>query len=409
LGPSGQGVVSLVLMVPFFLFSVGELGMETANIYYTSKKEIKRQFIVGNSIILSFTWTLLLFAIVIAIIPLIHSTFLQNVNTTLIFIALLIFPLDFFVASLRGVIIGEHRVNFYNLIFILNIISTFVLTAVLVLFLKIGVLGAVLANLSGSLAGVVLIFFGYLIKEKVDIRLSIREMKKQLVYGVMPFLANLFGFLNYRIDIFIVSYFLDIKQVGYYALAIALTSKIQELPQSIMTIFFPLTSSQSDEEKTIYTPNIFRKSGFLMILLGLAIIALAKPGIIFIFGHEFSESVMAFILLVIGRIMIRGNVGILSSDICGRGKPYIITWISGLLLPLSIGLNIFLIPRYGIVGAAIASIIISTIQEIAVSIAYIRVSNAKLGDLILNLSDIKYMFSIIKDFTLKVVHNVIKG
>ncbi|MGQ9706699.1 MAG: oligosaccharide flippase family protein [bacterium] len=409
LGPEGQGLVSLVLMVPFSLSVIGEIGIESANIYFTSKKSIKREYIVGNSFFLSLTWTLFLVAIVIVVIPFIHDKFLQRADLTLIFFALLIFPIDFFVASLRGVIIGEHRVNFYNLLFIINITATFIFTVILVLLLKIGVIGAILANLIGSMSGAVLIYIGYLLKEKVNIKISISELKKQFVYGIMPYLANLFGFLNYRIDIFIVSYFLDIRQVGYYALAIALTSKIHELPQSIMTIFFPLTSSQSDDEKRIYTPNIFRKSGLLMLVLGLAIIAVAKPGITFIFGYEFSESVIAFILLVIGRIMIRGNVGILSSDICGRGKPYIITWISAVLLPISIGLNILLIPKYGIIGAAFVTIIVSTIQEIMVIEAYLRISEGNFKDLILSIYDIKYMFSIVKDFTLRVIHSIVRG
>ena len=409
LGPGGQGVVTLVLMVPFSLSIIGEIGIESANIYYTSKKGIKRENIIGNSLLLSILWTLFLVAVLILVIPYIHDKFLQGTDLSLIFIALLIFPIDFFVTTLRGVIIGEHRVNFYNMLFIINITATFIFTALLVLLFKIGVLGAVIANLSGSLAGALLIYFGYLLKEKVRVRFSFPDLRKQLFYGVMPYFANLFGFLNYRIDIFIVSYFLDIRQVGYYALAIALTSKIHELPQSIMTIFFPLTSSQSEAEKLVYTPNIFRKSGFLMIFLGVVIIALARPGIIFVFGRDFIDSVVAFILLVLGRIIIRGNVGILSSDICGRGKPYIITLISAVLLPISIGLNILLIPIYGIVGAAFVSIIVSTIQEVAVIFAYLRVSNVNFSDLIMNYSDIRFVFSEIKGYTGRLLHGRLKG
>lgn len=398
LGPEGQGIVSLTLMVPFALAVIGELGIESANVFYTSRGKIDRKYAVGNSIFLTFTWTLLLIAIFLLALPFVRDRFLQGIDIGLILIALLIFPLDFFMSSIRGVIISEHRINLYNAIFIINIALTFIFTAILVLFMNIGVYGAVIANLSGSMAGALLVYFGYLVRTRLKHALSFTDMKRQVSYGLMPYLANLFSFLNYRLDIFIISYFLDVKEVGYYAVAVALTSRLHELPQSIMTIFFPLTSAQSEEEKLQYTPNVFRKTGLLMLLVGVVIIAVARPGIVFVLGDRFLPSVMPFILLVIGRIIIRGNVGILSSDICGRGKPYIITIISSILLPISIGANIMLIPRYGIIGSAIASIIVAIIHEVMVSLAYLRVSGSYFGVLLPDFRDVADIFREGKDY-----------
>jgi Na+-driven multidrug efflux pump len=58
----------------------------------------------------------------------------------------------------------------------------------------------------------------------------------------------------------------------------------------------------------------------------------------------------------------------------GRGKPIINAVAAGVSLALNIPLNLWLIPRWGISGAAFASTVSYTVTAIVVLIAFMRIS-----------------------------------
>ena len=72
------------------------------------------------------------------------------------------------------------------------------------------------------------------------------------------------------------------------------------------------------------------------------------------FGSDFKESALVLKYLLFG-VLFLSAFKILNQDLAGKGKP----WISmkGMVpgLFINIVLNIYLIPRYGAIGAALAS------------------------------------------------------
>jgi len=72
---------------------------------------------------------------------------------------------------------------------------------------------------------------------------------------------------------------------------------------------------------------------------------------------------------------------VLGTDLAGRGKPMLNTYITGFSVVLNIILNILMIPRFGILGAALATAISYSTAFIIMVFVYNKVSGNKLKDL----------------------------
>ena len=102
------------------------------------------------------------------------------------------------------------------------------------------------------------------------------------------------------------------------------------------------------------------------------------------------KSVQPFRILLLGAIAIAGWK-ILESDIKGRGKPIINTYIIGFSVALNITLNLFLIPKFGITGAAWATSTSCMVNLLIAFIVYIRISGNNIKDMIfLKKSDLRF-------------------
>ena len=103
-------------------------------------------------------------------------------------------------------------------------------------------------------------------------------------------------------------------------------------------------------------------------------ITLAKPIITTLFGAEYAPAIVIMQVAFLP-FAIRGLIHAVSSIIYGMKEPVFILKIGAFLIVLSIGLNIWLIPRYGAIGAVIAT----SIPRVLSLPLYIRFVSKKIG------------------------------
>lgn len=147
-------------------------------------------------------------------------------------------------------------------------------------------------------------------------------------------------------------------EVGYYAIAVKLAMLTTIVLQSVNSIAGPKFSELYHTEKLNDLFNIAKKSAKLIffttapILLGL--ISFGKPILILGFGKEFSAAYVPLVILVLGQFVnsVSGSTGMFM-NMTGNQKVYRNIMIFAAFL--NIGLNIWLVPRLHIKGAAIAA------------------------------------------------------
>ena len=179
-------------------------------------------------------------------------------------------------------------------------------------------------------------------------------MRATMSFGLRGHIANLFQFFNYRLDMFLVNYFLGPAEVGIYGVAVRVAELLWHLPNAASFVLFPKTAAARVEEINVFTPRVLRYTLGLT-TLGAIALALVGPWLIqLVFSAAFSAAYLPMIWLLPGVVLL-GGAKILINEMAGRGSPQYNALSAGIGFVATVVLDVLLIPRWGIRGAAWAS------------------------------------------------------
>ena len=166
------------------------------------------------------------------------------------------------------------------------------------------------------------------------------------------------GFLNYRVDMFLLNLVAGPVPTGLYVIATGMAERIWMLSGSVSTVILPrLSEMHTDEEARLELTPLLARWVFLFTCIGaLAMAAIAKLWVWGLYGEVFLSAVLAFYWLLPG-VVLTAFARILANDISARGRPELNMYSSIVVVVINVMLNLWLIPTWGIVGAAIATTI----------------------------------------------------
>jgi O-antigen/teichoic acid export membrane protein len=293
-------------------------------------------------------------------------------------------------------LLGLQEIVEYNRI---NIIDKVLSIVLLIVFLLIVVspTAAIVSILVATIAICIWQVYLLILKPRKVPRVDMGLMKGMFGYGLKAQVGNIIQRLNYRLDVFILNYYLPIEQVGIYGIAVVLGETLWGVSGSIATIVFPIASASTDKKALVtFTNQITRVSLTLILGFSFVLALVSKPLIILWFGPEFADAGAALLWLLPG-ISIFSVSNILANYLAGVGlvaKNIYSSIVSGLV---TIVLDIILIPRMGINGASIATSISYIVFTLMTLGFYIRYTQARVADiLLLKRSDIELITSYIK-------------
>ena len=195
-------------------------------------------------------------------------------------------------------------------------------------------------------------FFSFVIRDYV-------ETTKELVkFGSQLFLASAVWMANTNADKLLVGYFLMDKDVGIYAIALAIANGLLMIPGAMSTITYPAISEYNGkgQHKAIGTliNRSMKYSLVILSILGIFIIFFSKDIILLLLKSEFLPAVTPLTILIFGMIFF-GSVGSVGYAFSAVGRPDIAWKIALVSLVVGLILDILLIPRFGISGAAVGT------------------------------------------------------
>jgi O-antigen/teichoic acid export membrane protein len=173
-------------------------------------------------------------------------------------------------------------------------------------------------------------------------------------------MAGVASQLLFNIDlIFIGNLMQDPVNVTHYKYVSLIPYSLLFIPSMFITADFVKLIEEAHDKAKIKTYINQFWTFFLMISIGVLIFAFAFPKLILsLFRADLEQYVLTFRILmvgVIGVLLFRGLFGNLLASI---GKSHINFWIALGTLVVNAVLNLYLIPKYGITGAAITSAIV---------------------------------------------------
>jgi O-antigen/teichoic acid export membrane protein len=351
LGAAGFGLYSSIIVVPIMVIGFTQLGIRRSAIYHIGNKLLPEDHIVSALFILML-YTSTLSILICGFVYFFSVT--QPFDPLIIVLVLLTIPMLISNVFAGGIFLGKEDIKSASMINAGPTILTLFLTILFVWFLELSVLGAFMAIAAANLIMVTYTFRIIMVKFRYNITWKYHEgiMKSMIKLGLVNAIAIFIMQLNYRLDILMLKKLSTLEEVGFYSLAMQIAEQLWHIPYAIEMIVLS-RSANSQDDKFIHrtVASIFRVSLLIGLVGGISIFFVAPWLVPVIFGADFTHSV-PMIQTVLPGILILVGFRILNSRLTGMGKPQIAIYTFTPALIINFILNLYLIPKYGGVGAA---------------------------------------------------------
>ena len=158
-----------------------------------------------------------------------------------------------------------------------------------------------------------------------------------------------------RIDMVMLSLFgVSPAEIGWYAVPVKIVEMFSLFPLLIMAGLFPIFSVLTSEDREVLKRTYQKALTYLTMVsipLVLTTFFLSDSWVVFFFGPTFAKSAPSLKILVFALPLIFLNY-VLINTLIALNMEKMITWGSGLAILFNVGANIFVLPRYGYLGAS---------------------------------------------------------
>lgn len=199
------------------------------------------------------------------------------------------------------------------------------------------------------------VIFTYWWRHKIFVRTeSLKRWFIKLVsFGFFPMLAVLMSTLNYRVDVLMLNGQVPDAAIGVYSIGALLADRMWMVPDAMKGVMVSNIAKGKDAHEATY---VIRVCNTICLFIIAGIFALGAPFINFVFGSEYSGAYSITLILLAG-VFPMINYKVIAAYNIVIGKQNISFAMLSVSVVLNIAANYFLIPRYGIYGAGIASVI----------------------------------------------------
>jgi len=356
LGPAGKGQLGMIFMVPSMFGMFLSFGLGPANVYYVGSGRLPVYQLSVNAVAFSILGTAIgflggLLILVSDILPML----LPGISSTYLIIGMVALPLVLLGGNLNAILQGLRRIYTLNILSIAGSLLYVAFIAAFLIWLQLGVLGAIVASL--SVQAVMLLAAGLCVKRegaRFSPKWNPQIVRPTIKYGLKSYVGNLLQFFNYRVDLFIVNFFLGPASVGIYGVAVTIAELLWQVPDAASFVIFPKSANSTQETMNRFTPRVFWLILAITIAGAVVLALFGKLAIRIIFSSAFLDAYTPLLILLPG-VTLLGAGKVLTNDIAGRGYPHYNSITSGVSLVATVALDLLLIPEMGIVGAALAS------------------------------------------------------
>jgi O-antigen/teichoic acid export membrane protein len=378
IGPSGKGDYYLLTFLPPTLMVLSQLGLAQAFGFF-SARGLARGLVMRTIVLTGFVSIPVLLA-TLALLPVLRATVLHGLEPVAIIVPLLTLPILLNATLSTGIIVGRQAVRWLVLVKICASVSATILILLLAGVLGLGVWGALIAFvLTAAIQAVALLAGATRVSRAVPATGSV-SYRDLLRYGLPFYPGSLTEFFGYRADVYLLAWMLadPSAQLGYYSMAVSMAELVFFFPNAVSTFFFPHVAGASREDSGRQVPVVARVTLLLTGAVGLALVPVASVAVSFLLP-AFVPSLPALYVLLPGVVAISISK-VLASYVSGLGRSGLTSLVSILAFAVNVALNLFLIPPYGIIGAAAASLVSYTSSSIAYSLIAAHLAGARPTD-----------------------------
>ena len=377
LGAERFGILSLAWVILGY-FSLFDLGLGRATTKFVAealgKGEVKEiPFIVWTSLISSLIFGVLGCIILIVVNFLLLHNFLKipeyliEESRVVFIVVATIIPMTILTRNLQGILEAMQRFDLINLINSISSALNFIIPVIVInLNLSFIWIFSLLMIKQFLHLFTILKFVLFLQPIIKVIKLKFIFFHRLLSFGSWLTLHYLSSSTMTILDRFLIGHIISLSAVAYYTIPADLISKLGIISSSITLTIFPAFSTLSlnrNELKKVYFQSL-KFSLFILGILSIMISAFAKDILSLWIGPVIAQN--SWLILEI--FSISSFVGLMThipiSLIQAIGRPDLIAKVVLIELPIYISLSYFFILKFGIVGSALAWLLMIIINAI---------------------------------------------
>jgi O-antigen/teichoic acid export membrane protein len=363
LTPYEFGILNLALPIQYMVILLGSSGIAPTISKFVSECEAKKDFKKRDLVISSSLVFYTIIGIVLGFAFYVFSPYLGlyifNEERAIVplKIASIALPFGMLVAVYTGVFQGLKKMEYMGGTLVLEQVLRVVFA---VLFMSIS-LTALYAILGSTLGFIVVLPIAYMLFKKMGLGVSspsFDEFKKIFRFSLPVSATALAAFVLAYVDILLLGYFLTANEVGIYSAASPTSRLVMAFSAALYAVMLPSVSETVAKKDSAqlkeYIRYAYKLSLAILLPITLLSILLSEQIITVLFGVRYAVAAAPFEILVIGTAFL-GIFTLNSGIFQGAGKPGIPMAVLVSTAFLDVLLNLILIPRFEIVGAATAS------------------------------------------------------
>ena len=380
LGPQGRGELAAIILWPTLLVFLFGMGNTQSIVFHTGKRRFEISEIWTATLVMGVVLSVCAVTAGFWVIPVALRQYPPEVrHLAMIFLAFV--PLIWLTGIPTSLMQGKLEMGYFNLLRLLcpAIYATglFALYLLNRPFLQDALMFQVLGFIALDVYGFWLVFR----KLSPCWSWNSKAFQSLLNFGWKTQLGSLASYVNQRLDQLLLSVLVPPRDLGFYVVAVAVSMSVGFFPQAAGIVTLATGSNSGPEQ----TKKVIAKSfgtTFFVLALGCSAIYFVCPWLIpFAFGASFAPAVTACRILLPGSVALGLNQ-VLFSGARALDHPALPSYAEGFAVAVTCVALYVLLPRYGFVGAAIASSLSYTSALLLSLVLFYFHANIRLSELV---------------------------
>ena len=367
--PTGRGELAAAMLWPPVIAAIGALGISEATAFFAARRLSSRGHIFAAGITLAAILSVVLLPIGWLVVVRIAADFSIE-GRAAAFLYLAFIPLNQIGLIIVSLHQGSLSIARWN---VLRTSVYVVYTALIPVFYTLGygtVIGFSIASLIANLTVVIL---GLVLARGggwFDSRPQRDDVRAFLGYGLKIHFANVVAMLNERLDQLFISFQLPPTDLGLYVVAATAARGLGGIGDTFGTLVFPkIAHAETPKLCAQLAGRYIRAVLFMSLPPVVGMIALSKWLIVLVFGQSFASAAPVMQILLLMIIPLNAKC-VMAAALKGSNHALSVGMVQSVALTISLVSLALLLPTFGLMGAAIASLVtqIAAVVMMAVQI-----------------------------------------
>lgn len=176
--------------------------------------------------------------------------------------------------------------------------------------------------------------------------------------------VTVIGLMHFKSDMLVLAATRSPHEVGVYAVAYAFLEQALFVPSVFIAVLFPILARHLAHRDDEEAPKVVQKAFQVLLLMavpaGLILFFMPTVAVHLISNAEFDAATTPLRILAFALVPIFLN-SLFFAVLVNLNRQRLLMVVAGTTLVVNLGLNLFLIPRYGYVAAAVTTVVTETL------------------------------------------------